>query len=302
MKEKDTQNIPYQKRETLIISAIWLLIYLIPVFSHYKEPNAFSSLILSPWIIISTYLIVFVVHFYWLIPIFLLRNLHFKYIVYSLLTAALLVFVGLWLESIWSVQQITGMPPMELGPGMPPMELGPGMQLPVGYESAKATVTESPALQFLFNFLVALLIMGSSSGYKLKLQWIREDKQRKELEADVKESGDENEYIFIKSDYKMVKICIKDILYIESANEYIRIWTDDGQHYMTFMRLKNILTYLPTDLFMRVQRSFIINLERIKAVDKNRIYLDSNKSVPIGDQYKEEFLDYMDKNFSKIQQ
>lgn len=302
MTQKDTQDIRYQRWETAIISAVWILIYLIPVFSNYSEPHAFGSLILSHWIIISTYLIIFLVHFYWLIPTFLLRNLHFKYIIYSLLTAALLVFVGLWLENLWSIQQITGMPPMELGPGMPPMELGPNMQLPMGYESATVIVTESPALQNLFNFLVALLIMGTSSGYKLKLLWIREEKQRKELEAAAKESGEENEYIFVKSDYKMVKIRIRDILYIESANEYIRIWMEDGQHYMTFMRLKNILTNLPVEQFMRVQRSFIINLQRIKAVDKNRVYFDSNKSVPIGEQYKEEFQDYMDKNFSKVQQ
>lgn len=300
MKEKDSLNTRYQRWETLVISLIWLTVYLIPLITHAK--GSFNTIIVDRWIIISSYLIIFVVHFYWLIPTYLQRNQYFKYIIYSLLIAVLIVFAGLWAESQWSMQQATGMPPMELGPGMPPMELGPGMPAPMGYESNNTVISESPTLQFLVNFMIALLIMGTSSGYAIKLQNIREEKQRNIMKAAAKESGEENEYIFIKSDYKMVKIRIKDILYIESANEYIRIWMEDGQHYMTFMRLKNILTTLPEDQFMRVQRSFIINLQHIKAVDKNRIYVDAKKSVPIGDQYKEAFQEYMDKNFTKVQQ
>lgn len=108
-----------------------------------------------------------------------------------------------------------------------------------------------------------------------------------------------NEYLFVKSELKMVKILISDILYVESANEYIKIYLDNGEVITTFMRLKNIESKLSENQFMRVQRSFIINLTKIHSVEKNRIVLNHMKSIPIGQQYKEKIQEYLGKNFIK---
>ena len=103
--------------------------------------------------------------------------------------------------------------------------------------------------------------------------------------------------IFVKSNYKVVRILLADISYIESANEYIKIFLENQEVITTFMRLKNIEELLPAGDFMRVHKSFIINLNKILAVDRNRIFIDKKKHIPVGEQYKEIFNKYMDDTF-----
>ena len=64
---------------------------------------------------------------------------------------------------------------------------------------------------------------------------------------------------------------------------------------MTLFRLKNMETTLPADSFMRVHRSYIVNLRRITGYAKGRIYFDGEEYVPLGEKYREQFLKYIDK-------
>ena len=111
------------------------------------------------------------------------------------------------------------------------------------------------------------------------------------------QSKSDRKEIFVKSNYKVVRILLADISYIESANEYIKIFLDNQEVITTFMRLKNIEELLPAGDFMRVHKSFIINLNKILAVDRNRIFIDKKKHIPVGEQYKEIFNKYMDDTF-----
>lgn len=105
------------------------------------------------------------------------------------------------------------------------------------------------------------------------------------------------EDIFVKSDYKIVRIHIDEIKYVESANEYIKIYLDNNEVITTLMRLKNIEEQLPSQMFMRIHRSFIVHLSKIKSIERARVQLDNIKYIPIGEQYKDTFLAYVDKNF-----
>jgi DNA-binding LytR/AlgR family response regulator len=105
------------------------------------------------------------------------------------------------------------------------------------------------------------------------------------------------DHLFVKSDYKVMRINLDDIKYIESMHEYIRIHLSDGKPVMTLVSLKSIEEQLPAHKFMRVHRSYIVNLERIKVVERNRIVFDSNVYIPVSDQYKEKFQQFIDKNF-----
>lgn len=107
----------------------------------------------------------------------------------------------------------------------------------------------------------------------------------------------EEDNLYVKADYKLVSIHIPDILYIESANEYIKFVLENGETVTTFMRLKTIESELPQDRFMRVHRSFIVNLTKIKAVDRIRIIINPKIKIPVGDLYKENFQKYVDRKF-----
>lgn len=106
-----------------------------------------------------------------------------------------------------------------------------------------------------------------------------------------------DEVIFVKSDYKLVRIHIDEIKYIESANEYIKIYLDNAEKITTLLRLKSIMEQLNPQKFMRIHRSYIINLTKIKAVERSRVFLDNKLYIPVGEQYKVDFQNYIDKNF-----
>jgi len=103
--------------------------------------------------------------------------------------------------------------------------------------------------------------------------------------------------IFVKSEYKHIRILLTEIKYIESSNEYIQIHLINDLPITTLIRLKTIEEQLPKDKFMRVHRSFIVNLDRVKVIERNRIIFDQNIYIPIGEQYKDAFQSFVDKTF-----
>lgn len=105
------------------------------------------------------------------------------------------------------------------------------------------------------------------------------------------ESSDK-EYLSVKADYKTQLVKIADIVYLESAGEYVRLHIEGSSTITTLFRLKNMETSLPQDMFLRVHRSYIVNLKRISSYTKGRIFLDNGEYIPLGENYKERFFEY----------
>jgi len=108
----------------------------------------------------------------------------------------------------------------------------------------------------------------------------------------------DNETIFVKSDYKIVRIDINTIRYIEAMSEYLRIACEGrDKPVIVLLSMKKIEEHLPSNRFMRIHRSYIINLNKISEVKKNHVILDDDTSLPIGDNYKDAFMNYLNKKF-----
>jgi two-component system, LytTR family, response regulator LytT len=106
-----------------------------------------------------------------------------------------------------------------------------------------------------------------------------------------------NEFLFLKSDYKIKRINFNDILYIEGLKDYVKVYTKNSPNpvlSLTTMRL--IESKLPESKFMRVHRSFIVNLEKIDTIERSRIVFGKTY-IPVSEQYKDKFQEYLDKNF-----
>ncbi len=108
------------------------------------------------------------------------------------------------------------------------------------------------------------------------------------------ESSDK-EFISVKADYKTQLVRMSDIVYLESAGEYVRLHIEGSHSITTLFRLKNMETSLPADSFLRVHRSYIVNLKRISSYTKGRIFLDNGEYIPLGENYKLRFLEYFSK-------
>ena len=129
------------------------------------------------------------------------------------------------------------------------------------------------------------------------------DKARKQYEYRMLEQQGElgnssqikGDSLFVKSDYKVVRIDVKNIRYIEGMSEYVRIFIEgEDKPVITLTSLQKMEERLPT-YFMRVHRSYIVNLRRITEVSRLRIIFDKSTYIPVGDNYKERFAEHISK-------
>jgi len=96
-----------------------------------------------------------------------------------------------------------------------------------------------------------------------------------------------NDSIFVKTEYRLEKVILSEILYIEGMSEYLRIVTKDKK-IMTLQSFKNIEDVLPKNNFIRVHKSYIVAIDKIDSIERNRIKI-KNELIPISESYKEKF-------------
>jgi DNA-binding LytR/AlgR family response regulator len=99
------------------------------------------------------------------------------------------------------------------------------------------------------------------------------------------------DFIFVKSEYRMVKIALKDILYLESLRDYVAIHTPK-EKILTLQSLRSFEEQLKSHSFIRVHKSYIVSIDRIKAVEKKQLIIE-NTYIPIGETYLESFRQKM---------
>ena len=109
----------------------------------------------------------------------------------------------------------------------------------------------------------------------------------------------EKEFIFVKSEYRQLRIKLADVLYFESLKDYIKIWLKDNpKPILTLMSLKSLEKELPETSFLRVHRSFIVSLNNIEVIERSQIIINKQR-ITVSEQYKPKFLEFIDKNSLK---
>ncbi|HLN21144.1 MAG TPA: LytTR family DNA-binding domain-containing protein [Bacteroidales bacterium] len=105
------------------------------------------------------------------------------------------------------------------------------------------------------------------------------------------------DFLFLKSDYKIRRINFNDILYIEGLKDYVKVFTvNASKPYLSLTSLKQMEAKLPEGKFMRVHRSFIVNLGKIDTIERSRIIF-GKEYIPVSEQYKDKFQEFLDRNF-----
>lgn len=103
-----------------------------------------------------------------------------------------------------------------------------------------------------------------------------------------------NEFIFIRSDRETVKLNLNDIVYIEGMKDYIKIVTISGISYKIAMNVKCAFSKLPKIVFRRIQKSFIINVNKINKIINDEVVMDDCYLIPIGRKYMPEFKEFIE--------
>lgn len=108
--------------------------------------------------------------------------------------------------------------------------------------------------------------------------------------------SEEKEFLFVKSEYKQLRIKLSDVLYFEGLKDYIKIWLkNQPKPILTLMSLKSLEQELPESQFMRVHRSFIVALNNINIIERSQIIIN-NKRITVSEHYKPKFLEFINKN------
>lgn len=108
------------------------------------------------------------------------------------------------------------------------------------------------------------------------------------------ETMSQDKFLYIKSEYKLVKVRFDDILYIEGLKDYIKVYlVDNKKPVLSLMNMKKLEDFLPHPPFMSVHRSFIVNMTKVEMIDRGRIIIGST-IIPVSESYKNQFQSFID--------
>ncbi len=121
------------------------------------------------------------------------------------------------------------------------------------------------------------------------VEWFNMARQNTNIETP------ESDFIYVKSDYKLRQIRLDDIIYIEGLKDYLKIYIEsDSKPILSLISMKSMEERLPSPRFMRVHRSFIVQVNKVQVIDKGQIIFGKNR-IPISDSYKNDFYEYLNK-------
>lgn len=126
-----------------------------------------------------------------------------------------------------------------------------------------------------------------------KAQSIIQPSAKTEVKVDTAQQSDFlSDFIFVKTEHKIQKVYLNDILFIEGLKDYISIFTP-AERIITLQNMKKMEDALPEKHFIRVHKSYIVSLNKIDSIERSRIFI-KDKIIPVGDTYREEFFKIVD--------
>ena len=119
-------------------------------------------------------------------------------------------------------------------------------------------------------------------------------KKRYELEnnAAAQQPADDDDSIFLKTEHRVIRANIADIRYVEGMSEYLKIYIEWQRPIIMLLSMKKLEERLPS-YFMRIHRSYIVNMKKVSEVSKSRVAIDADTVLPVGDIYKDALMQYL---------
>lgn len=259
-----------QKKEYWLYAGAWALVFaLVPLVLLVQQmtgqnPGMAWKDILQIWGSFLPYLLLFILHDILAAPLFQDRRWGW----YVAVALPLLVAFGLYCLSAPAGPPEWGPPPE--GPRMMP----PDARRPLDPRYMK--------------LIIGLLIVLVNLGVKALMDMVRRERQIR-ASGTLKPAPEarEPEYVSFHSAHKTVSVPLKDIRYIESMSEYVKVHLDSQEQPLVVLySLKRLIGQLPPQLFMRIHRSYIIPLDRVREATPSSVTLDGGTTLPIGESYR----------------
>lgn len=256
---------------------------------------------------ILPYLCLLLLHHFLLAPLFFKK----KYLVYIPVTVALMIAFGFYCYNVDNPDnsrqgppgQFQGPPPMMRDGNMPPPKPMDDMRPPQMPGNGNR-----PMRPETMKLLMGLLLLGVDLGFMAYIRSIKNERLNIDLKAENQQHKDkieelnrtvdnvqkaESELLF-KTDYKQVRIKPDDILYVEGMAEYLKInYTGSPTPLIVHLSMKRLLEQLPDDRFIRIHKSYIVNLKHITGSSRTQVTIENGTNLPIGESYRKLFIDKM---------
>jgi len=221
--------------EGLLFGMIWIGIFSIPFFSQWGYSSLNWQKLLSEWLRIFIFFLVFMINIGVLIPKYLITHKYKVYIISALSMILFMSVTGFLLNSILFPTPLK-MPPMNLGSGIP-MELGSGMPAPIGFKPEQSNDYDSISLVIIANVIISFLVVGSSTTFKVIGQWLISDDRRKDLEKEQ-----------LRTELALLRHQVSPHFFMNTLNNIhslIDLNTDDAKD--AVIRLSTMMRYLLYD-------------------------------------------------------
>lgn len=170
--------------EAFVYMIIWLGIFSMPIFNNRVFETIIWENVFTEWIKLFAFLLIFLLNVTLFVPYFLFKKQYFSYAAGTLISSGIIIGICLWILVSIASKNNADMPPMEIGPGMPPMELSSQMPPPKGFKPNTDQFQKPVETIYLYNFLIALLVVAASTSIALFSKWIKEENKLKELEKE----------------------------------------------------------------------------------------------------------------------
>lgn len=168
--------------ETLLFGVIWVGIFSVPFFNQWNYPSLDWEKLLVDWLRIFGFFLIFLVNILVLIPKLLIQQKYKNYIFSAIVLILGTIAAGVTLNALLFPAPLA-MPPMNLQSGVP-MELGSSMPAPIGFKPDRKTDYDSMSMHVVADMVISLLIVGTSTSFKVIGQWLIADDRRKDLEKE----------------------------------------------------------------------------------------------------------------------
>jgi len=211
--------------------------------------------------------------------------------------------VGSYTNAIQAMKDISNKQPVQLMfldiqmPGIDGLEfaklLDPSTRV-VFTTAFEQYALESYKVNALDYLLKPISYMDFLQSVNKAVHWF--DIHNRSLQTPIEKANIHQDYIYVKSDYKLLQIPLNQILYIEGLKDYVKIYIEgESKPILSLISMKIMEERLPSSQFIRVHRSYIVQKSKIKVVDRGRIVFDK-EYIPVSDSYKQELLAYVNEH------
>lgn len=295
MRSSEKTSPPFNVIEITSYAVIWVAIFCIPFFVYRVQNTIEWGKVMGDWVRLLSFLIIFVLNSYLLVPRFLFQKKYLFYIGCTVMVILAVISINIFIRHFLTPEQPLYMPRMDYGPGMPPMELGSKMPAPMGFTPPEQPEQKSIYMIFADNLIIAILVVAAGTSVKMISKWLHEEGRRKDIEKEQ-----------LKTELALLRNQVSPHFFMNTLNNIhalVDINTEVAKN--AIIRLSTLMRYLLYDTAkgktnLKKEIEFIesyISLMELRYSNKVTISLDVPTHIPDVEIHPMLFVSFLENAF-----